>query len=71
MARPSVTLFYSGGEDTVIEAAQPLPNSTAEGRELDQFGKGIAVTFKTRACHEPLTIYVRTMSASKPSAVPS
>jgi catechol 2,3-dioxygenase-like lactoylglutathione lyase family enzyme len=41
--------FYAVGEDTVIEAAQPLSNSSPEGRELEQAGEGIfAVTFKTR-----------------------
>ena len=43
------SLFYAVGKDTVIEAAQPLAASTAEGRELEQAGEGIfAVTFKTR-----------------------
>jgi catechol 2,3-dioxygenase-like lactoylglutathione lyase family enzyme len=41
--------FYAVGEDTVIEAVQPLANSSPEGRELEQAGEGIfAVTFKTR-----------------------
>jgi catechol 2,3-dioxygenase-like lactoylglutathione lyase family enzyme len=41
--------FYAVGEDTVVEAAQPLSNSSPEGRELEQGGEGIfAVTFKTR-----------------------
>jgi catechol 2,3-dioxygenase-like lactoylglutathione lyase family enzyme len=41
--------FYAVGEDTVIEAAQPLSTSTPEGRELERAGEGIfAVTFKTR-----------------------
>lgn len=41
--------FFAVGEDTVIEAAQPLSTSSAEGRELEQTGEGIfAVTFKTR-----------------------
>jgi catechol 2,3-dioxygenase-like lactoylglutathione lyase family enzyme len=41
--------FFAVGEDTVIEAAQPLSTSSAEGRELDKTGEGIsAVTFKTR-----------------------
>jgi catechol 2,3-dioxygenase-like lactoylglutathione lyase family enzyme len=41
--------FFAVGEDTVIEAAQPLSTSSAEGRELDRTGEGIsAVTFKTR-----------------------
>ncbi|MBV8772883.1 MAG: VOC family protein [Deltaproteobacteria bacterium] len=41
--------FYAVGEDTIIEAAQPLSSSNPEGRELEQAGEGIfAVTFKTR-----------------------
>ena len=41
--------FFAVGEDTVIEAAQPLSTSSPEGRELEQAGEGIfAVTFKTR-----------------------
>jgi catechol 2,3-dioxygenase-like lactoylglutathione lyase family enzyme len=41
--------FYAVGEDTVIEAAQPLSPSSPEGRELEQAGEGIySVTFKTR-----------------------
>jgi catechol 2,3-dioxygenase-like lactoylglutathione lyase family enzyme len=41
--------FFAIGEDTVIEAAQPLSTSSPEGRELEQAGEGIfAVTFKTR-----------------------
>lgn len=43
------SLYFAVGEDTVIEAAQPLSNSSPEGRELEQAGEGIyAVTFKTR-----------------------
>jgi len=43
------SLFYAVGEDTVIEAAQPLAVTGAEGRELEQAGEGIfGVTFKTR-----------------------
>jgi hypothetical protein len=42
--------FYAVGEDTVIEAAQPLSSSWPEGRELEQAGEGIfSVTFKTRS----------------------
>ena len=41
--------FFVVGEDTVVEAAQPLSNSSPEGRELERTGEGIfAVTFKTR-----------------------
>jgi len=41
--------FFAIGEDTLIEAAQPLSTSSPEGRELEQAGEGIfAVTFKTR-----------------------
>jgi catechol 2,3-dioxygenase-like lactoylglutathione lyase family enzyme len=41
--------LFAVGEDTVIEAAQPLSTSSPEGRELEQTGEGIfAVTFKTR-----------------------
>ncbi len=43
------SIFYSVGEDTIIEAAQPLSISSPEGRELEQAGEGIfSVTFKTR-----------------------
>jgi catechol 2,3-dioxygenase-like lactoylglutathione lyase family enzyme len=43
------SLFYTVGDDTVIEAAQPLAASSAAGRELEQAGEGIfGVTFKTR-----------------------
>jgi catechol 2,3-dioxygenase-like lactoylglutathione lyase family enzyme len=45
----SRSAFYAVGEDTIIEAVQPLSNSSPEGRELEQSGEGIfAVTFKTR-----------------------
>jgi hypothetical protein len=41
--------FFAVGEDTIIEAAQPLSTSSPEGRQLEQAGEGIfAVTFKTR-----------------------
>jgi len=41
--------FFAVGEDTVIEATQPLSISSPEGRELEQTGEGIfSVTFKTR-----------------------
>ncbi len=40
--------FFAVGEDTVIEAAQPLSATSPEGRDLEQAGEGIyAVTFKT------------------------
>jgi hypothetical protein len=43
------SIYFAVGEDTIIEAAQPLSNSSPEGRELEQAGEGIfAVTFKTR-----------------------
>ena len=41
--------YYVVGEDTIIEAAQPLSPSSPEGIELAGVGEGIyAVTFKTR-----------------------
>ena len=40
--------FISVGEDTVIEAAQPLYATSPEGRDLEANGEGVhAVTFKT------------------------
>jgi catechol 2,3-dioxygenase-like lactoylglutathione lyase family enzyme len=43
------SVFYAVGEDTIIEAAQPLSDLSPEGRELEQAGEGIfAVTFKSR-----------------------
>jgi catechol 2,3-dioxygenase-like lactoylglutathione lyase family enzyme len=40
--------FIAVGEDTVIEAAQPLTASSPEGRDLAANGEGVhAVTFKT------------------------
>jgi catechol 2,3-dioxygenase-like lactoylglutathione lyase family enzyme len=40
--------FISVGDDTVIEAAQPLSASSAEARDLEANGEGVhAVTFKT------------------------
>ncbi len=40
--------FIAVGEDTVIEAAQPLSTSSPEGRDLEANGEGVhAVTFKT------------------------
>ena len=42
------SLFYAVGEDSVIEAAQPLEGSSPEARELEQTGEGIfGVTFKS------------------------
>ena len=41
--------FFAVGDDTVIEAAQPLSAASPEGRDLEQAGEGIyAVTFKTQ-----------------------
>lgn len=41
--------FFAVGDDTVIEAAQPLSAASPEGRDLEQAGEGIyAVTFKTK-----------------------
>jgi hypothetical protein len=43
------SVFFAVGEDTVIEAAQPLSAASPEGRDLEQAGEGIyAVTFKTK-----------------------
>jgi catechol 2,3-dioxygenase-like lactoylglutathione lyase family enzyme len=43
------SIFFAVGADTVIEAAQPLSNSSPEGQELEQAGEGIySVTFKTK-----------------------
>jgi catechol 2,3-dioxygenase-like lactoylglutathione lyase family enzyme len=40
--------FIAVGEDTIIEAAQPLSATSAEGRDLEANGEGVhAVTFKT------------------------
>jgi len=40
--------FIAVGEDTVIEAAQPLSANSPEGRDLELNGEGVhAVTFKT------------------------
>ncbi len=40
--------FIAVGEDTVIEAAQPLSVASPEGRDLEANGEGVhAVTFKT------------------------
>jgi hypothetical protein len=43
------SLFFAVGEDSVVEAVQPLSASSAEGQDLDRAGEGIfSVTFKTR-----------------------
>ncbi len=43
------SVFYMVGEDTIIEASQPLGSSGPEALDLDRFGEGIySVTFKTR-----------------------
>ena len=43
------SVFFAVGEDTVIEAVQPLSASSAEGQDLERAGEGIfSVTFKTR-----------------------
>jgi extradiol dioxygenase family protein len=40
--------FVAVGEDTVVELAQPLSQSSPEGREMEQNGEGIyCVTFRT------------------------
>jgi catechol 2,3-dioxygenase-like lactoylglutathione lyase family enzyme len=43
------SLFFAVGEDTVIEALQPVAQQGPEARELERSGEGIySVTFKTR-----------------------
>jgi len=43
------SMFFTVGEDTVIEAVQPLSASSAEGQDLERAGEGIfSVTFKTK-----------------------
>lgn len=43
------SLYYAIGEDTIIEAAQPLSPTSPEGLDLARAGEGIySVTFKTR-----------------------
>jgi catechol 2,3-dioxygenase-like lactoylglutathione lyase family enzyme len=43
------SLYYAVGEDTIIEAAQPLSPTSPEGIDLARAGEGIySVTFKTR-----------------------
>jgi catechol 2,3-dioxygenase-like lactoylglutathione lyase family enzyme len=42
------SVFIAVGEDTVIEAAQPVSAASPEGRDLEANGEGVhAVTFKT------------------------
>ena len=43
------SLYYAVGEDTIIEAVQPLSPTSPEGIDLARVGEGIySVTFKTR-----------------------
>lgn len=43
------SLFFAVGEDTVVEAVQPLSTSSPEGQDLERAGEGIfSVTFKTK-----------------------
>ena len=43
------SVFYAVGEDTVIEAAQPLSPTSSEGLDMERAGEGIySVTFKTK-----------------------
>jgi catechol 2,3-dioxygenase-like lactoylglutathione lyase family enzyme len=43
------SLYFAVGQDTVVEAAQPLSSTTPEGKDLARAGEGIfSVTFKTR-----------------------
>ena len=43
------SFFFAVGEDTIIEAAQPLAATSPEGRELEQAGEGIfGLTLKAR-----------------------
>jgi hypothetical protein len=49
MAGRKRSVFYAVGEDTVIEAAQPLSTNSPEGLDLERAGEGIySVTFKTK-----------------------
>jgi hypothetical protein len=42
-------VFYAVGEDTVIEAAQPLSPTSQEGLDMERAGEGLySVTFKTK-----------------------
>jgi len=41
--------FFAVGEDTIVEAAQPLTTSSPEARDMEASGEGVyAVTFRTR-----------------------
>jgi catechol 2,3-dioxygenase-like lactoylglutathione lyase family enzyme len=43
------SVFYAVGEDTMIEAAQPLSPTSPEGLDMERAGEGIfSVTFKTK-----------------------
>jgi hypothetical protein len=43
------SIFFAVGEDSVIEAVQPLSASSAEGQDLERAGEGIhSVVFKTK-----------------------
>ncbi len=43
------SLYFAVGEDSVVEAVQPLSASSAEGQDLERAGEGIfSVTFKTK-----------------------
>lgn len=43
------SVYYAVGEDTVIEAAQPLSPTSPEGLDMERAGEGIySVTFKTK-----------------------
>ena len=43
------SVFYAVGEDTLIEAAQPLSPTSPEGLDMERAGEGIySVTFKTK-----------------------
>jgi catechol 2,3-dioxygenase-like lactoylglutathione lyase family enzyme len=43
------SLFFAVGDDSVIEAVQPLAASSPEGQDLERAGEGIfSVTFKTK-----------------------
>lgn len=43
------SVFYAIGEDTIIEAAQPLSTTSPEGIDMARAGEGIySVTFKTK-----------------------
>jgi hypothetical protein len=43
------SMFFAVGEDTVIEAVQPLSAPSAEGQDLERAGEGIfSVIFKSK-----------------------